>query len=203
MKKVFTILCILLVSISSVLGQNPSKCELKPEQAPAIRGFRLLMTADDLKRKLPNVQIPAANELGLAFSEVTFFPLPDRFNISYGTEGSANTYDVRKLTEFKGWERINFELLDNKVVTLTIFYDASVKWDKLSTFTSQMSSLLKLPDNWTDGILMCNGFNVSAEVYPGLSQKGTIQFSSDEALNTYEQRKKAAEETKRKQFKPE
>lgn len=199
MNRIFIILCFLFIFVSSDLGQNIPKCELKPEQSPEIRGLKLSMTADELKRKFPNLQVPIPDEFGLAHFYIAFFPLPDRFNISYGTENADNHYDTRKFSAFKGWEQLEFELLDNRVVTLKIDYDASVKWNDLSAFTSQMTSLLKLPDSWSEDSLNCDGFRVNAEVFSG---KATIQFSSEVAVKTYENRKKEAEEKKRKEFKP-
>jgi hypothetical protein len=130
-------------------AQQPQSqaCTLTVEQAPELRGFRLGMTLDQVRARIPNVQVRQL-EFGLS-------------------DANASNLDA---AAYKGVISIYFGFLDDHLVRLQVFYE-SVPWKTADQFASRVSESLRLPDAWKTSQgwskeLKCVGFDVVAEASP-------------------------------------
>jgi hypothetical protein len=114
-------------------AQQPT-CSVKLDQvseASELRGFRLGMTYEQVKARVPQVS----------------FPPPDQFGVAKTTINPAFDPSFDK-PSFEGVRTISMDFLDGKLVTLWIGYDGSFKWQKFDEFVAGMSKALNLPSLW-------------------------------------------------------
>lgn len=168
------------------------------------------MNLSEITKKIPKAEIPKSDELGFSKFTLSFFPLPDRYT-SYGQDETPNSIDTDKFTDFKGWQTVTLELIDNKVVSIEIQYDSSIKWKNLMEFIGQFSVSFNLPSSWQSdttseskfnqsNFIVCNNFKIEARMR---GQTNPIIFFFDlNAPKIFKQRKFALEERGKKGFKP-
>lgn len=205
MKNLLLLFYVLFVPIM-VCGQNQN-CSATPESI-VIRGLRLGMSSSEIKMKFSKVKIPKANNLGYSRFIISFFPLPDRYT-SYGEDELSNSIDTGKFVDYKGWQSIEFESIDEKVVSMKITYDSAMKWKNLDEFTSRFSESTKLPNQWLSNseskyfqksYMNCEKLRAEAEMTGQTNP--IIYFVDTEAPKTMKQRKSALKEKEKKNFKP-
>jgi hypothetical protein len=170
-----TFAAILFVFLFSLLcfGQQ---CTLKSEQlpdAPELRGFRLGMSFDQVKARVPQVQFGHADEFGVTKTSIN--PLYDaRFDKAFFA-------DVRT---------ISFDFLDGKLATLWIGYERSFKWQTVDEFVTGISHSLNLPAAWSakraGQQLHCDGFTISVAPIAG---SPSIRLTEDAAEQTITERR--------------
>ena len=160
------------------IGIQSAQCTLKPEQAPALRGFRFGMTLGDVKAKVPGFNV---QQFGNGSASGSFTPL--------------NVGEAEKI-KYGGVNYINLNFLDERVVGVTIDYH-DVRWLNGEQFTSAVSDKLALPRAWEGERLACNGWEVKAS-----ASQTSIGFSvlgTDEVLR---KRQREKEELQRRAFQP-
>jgi outer membrane protein TolC len=137
-------------------------CTLNVAQAPAIGGFRLGMTLDEVQARFPASSIPAPNDIGITTLHLRGIQAPP---------GSA----------FEGANNITVELLDNRLAYIRVSYPISNKWQSKDEFIASIAERLNIRGPWRsfydwenknirdsedlrDSALECNGFRLSAGI---------------------------------------
>ena len=157
-----------LVCAASISAQQ---CTVKSDQLqdpPELRGFRLGMTFDQVKARVPQIQFGRPDETGLTKTSIN--PLYDpRFD-------KASFADIRT---------ISFDFLEGKLTTLWIGYESSFKWQSVDEFVRQISKSLNVPGSWSPKRggqqLHCDGFTVFVALIAG---SPSIRLSDDAADQT-------------------
>jgi hypothetical protein len=171
----------LMLAFAVAASAQESKCSLKLTELPVVpelRGFRLGMTIEQVKARLPKVQVRPADEFG--FTSLNIFPVYEP--------------GIDKQT-FEGVRTISLEFLDDHVSSLWIGYDKSFKWQTLDEFTAAMTTALKLPNAWRTKfrtrLLDCADFTVA--VIP-VGESPSIKINDETARELLEKRRSAKEE---------
>src|SRR5216684_3166609 len=182
-KRTLGLLLLALGTVTTASAQQ-SSCSAKIDQlpdAPELRGFRLGMTYDQVKTRVPPIQFGVADPFGVAKTSInpSFDPRFDK----------ASFADVRT---------ISLDFLDGKLVTLWIGYESTFKWQKLDEFVAGMSEVLNLPAAWLPKRgtqqMTCDGFSVFASVIagsPGI--RITDEVAQETIVNRREEAAAAAE----------
>jgi hypothetical protein len=148
-----------------------AQCMLKSDQlpdAPELHGFRLGMTPEQAKARVPLIQFGRADEIGVIKTSIN--PLYDpRFD-------KVAFADVRT---------ISVDFLDEKLTTLWIGYENTFKWRTVDEFVAGISKSLNLPAAWAakrGGQQMhCEGFTIAVSLIAG---SPSVRFSDDAADET-------------------
>ena len=156
-----------------------SNCSVKIDQlpdAPELRGFHLGMTYDQVKTRVPPIQLGLADQSGVAKTSI---------NPSFGPQfDKASFADVRT---------VSLDFLDGKLVSLWIGYESTFKWQKLDEFVAGMSKSLNLPAAWSPKRgaqqMTCDGFSVFASVIAG---SPGIRITDEVAQETIANRREEA-----------
>jgi hypothetical protein len=111
-----------------------TQCLLKLAELPAseeLFGFRLGMTAAQVKAHIPQIVFGKTNDLGVSKTTIN----PD--------------FDPRiDKNAFAGVRTISLDFLDNRVSSLWFGYESSFKWHTVPDFVAGISQSLRLPDAW-------------------------------------------------------
>lgn len=171
----------LIITGSFQLSAQETKCSLKLAELPSIpelHGFHLGMTIDEVRGRLPKVQIRGADEFG--FTAFNIFP-----DYETGIDKKA----------FEGVRSISLEFLDGHASAVWVGYDKSFKWQTIEEFTSGITTALKLPDAWRSKfrtrVLDCSDFTLA--VIP-VAESPSLKITDDAARELLEKRKAAKEE---------
>ena len=125
-------LLILLCAVN-VLAQE-SQCSLKLAElldAPELLGFRIGMTTDQVKARIPQVVFGRVDDFGTSKTSIN----PD-FDSS-----------IDKST-FAGVRTVSLDFLDGRITSLWFGYDSSFKWQTVPDFVKGISGSLHLPNAW-------------------------------------------------------
>ena len=178
--KTLWLLGVALLSSIAASAQIPT-CSLKIDQLPdsaELRGFRLGMTYDQVKARVPQVQFGHADQFGIAKISINpyFDPRIDK----------AGFADVRT---------ISLDFLDGRLVTLWIGFESTFKWESLDKFVAGMSKALSLPATWSPKRggrqISCAGFSVFASLIAG---GPNIRLADEAAQETIATRREEAAE---------
>ena len=153
-----------------------AQCTLKSEQlpdAPELHGFRLGMTPEQAKARVPLIQFGRADEIGIIKTSIN--PLYDpRFD-------KVSFADVRT---------ISLDFLDEKLTTLWVGYEHTFKWQTVDDFVGGISKALNLPAAWAPKRggqqLHCDGFTIAVSLIAG---SPSIRLSDDAADETIARRR--------------
>lgn len=178
------ILALIFVCAVAVAAQAASPCPLKVAQltdAQELRGFRLGMTVEQVKARLPKLELGPTDAFGLMKTSFSpdFDPAMDK-------------------TAFQGVRTISLEFLDGRLTSLWIGYNKAFKWQALDEFVTGMSRALGLPaTGWAQRSrggqqLACNDFQAAAQMIAG---SPSLHISDETAHSTWETRQAEAEET--------
>ena len=180
LKKLGIAVTLTLTFIYAAAGQE-AKCTLKLAELPAateLRGFRVGMTAEQVKARLPKQQLKPADEFG--FTALNIFP-----DYEPGIDK----------TTVEGVRTISLELLDNRVFSIWIGYDKSFKWQTLDEYATGISAALKLPNTWRTKfrtlLLDCADFTVAIVPVGG---SPSIKITDNAARELLDKRRAAKEE---------
>lgn len=174
-------LWLLVVSLctAKTLSAQPPQCAVKIDQLPNIaelRGFRLGMTFEQVKARVPQIQFGPADQFG-----VTRTSINPSFDRSFD---QASFADVRT---------ISLDFLDGRLINLWIGYQSSFKWQTLDEFVAGMGNVLNLPAGWSvkrgGRQLTCEGFSVFASLIAG---SPSIRLTDDPAQETIATRREEA-----------
>jgi hypothetical protein len=175
-----------------------SQCTLKVAQAPAVRGVKLGMKVDDVLAMFPgsreDIQVKNAltdNEISPKFGVTSFGVAPTQFG---GKE------------RFIGISSYYFTFLDGRMVRYGVLYPRP-PWPRAEDFVNKIASAFQLSQasNWAideqgQRNLTCDGFRVQAMVRDG--RGSVVIMTSDDPYKIARDRKAAAEEKEREEFKP-
>ena len=173
-------LIVALLSAIAASAQQPT-CTLKIDQLPdsvELRGFRLGMTYDQAKARVPQIQFGHADPFGVAKTSINpyFDPRIDKTGFA----------DVRT---------ISLDFLDGRLVTLWIGFESKFKWRSLDEFVAGMGKSLNLPAAWPPKRggrqISCEGFSVFASLIAGGPD---IRLTDEAAQETIATRREEAAE---------
>ena len=161
------LLTIILAGAIVATAQQPA-CTLKLDQmpdAPELRGFRLGMTYDQVRKRVPQIQFGPSDQFGVA--KVSINPTFDR------RFDQASFEDVRT---------ISLDFLDGRLVILWIGYDSTFKWQTVDKFVAGVSNSLKVPAAWSakrgGQQLICDQFSLFVSMIAG---SPSLRISDEEA----------------------
>lgn len=176
-----TLSLILLMACANLIAAQDGKCALKLAELPAapeLRGFRVGMTVEQVKARLPKFQLRHPDEFG--FTSLNIFP-----DYEPGIDKAA----------FAGVRTVSLDFLDGRVFLVWIGYDKTFKWQTIDEFVSGIGAVLKLPDAWRSKfrtrLLDCADFSVA--VIP-VGESPSLKISDDAARALLDKRKAAREE---------
>lgn len=173
--------CGLLLCSAAAASAQAAKCTLKLAQLPTVpelRGFRLGMTLEQFRARVPKLILRPADEFGA--TAINIYPEHE------------NNIDK---TTFEGVRTISLEFLDGRVVSLWVGYAPEFKWKTLEEFLAHMPSALNLPDAWQvkgrGKQMTCDDFQVTISTIGG---NPSIHLLDPAAKLTLDERKAAKEE---------
>ena len=178
--KTLWLLVVVCLSVTAASAQ-PQTCSLRIDQltdSTELRGFRLGMTYDQVKARVPQVQFGHADQFGVARTSINplFDPRIDKVAFA----------DVRT---------ISLDFLDGRLVTLWIGFENTFKWQTLDEFVAGMSKSLSLPATWPPRRggrqVNCDGFSVFASLIAG---SPSIRLTDGPAQETIATRREEAAE---------
>jgi len=178
---------LLLVTLLIGGGQAATaQCTLKSDQlpdAPELHGFRLAMTPEQAKARVPLIQFGRPDEIGVIKTSIN--PLYDpRFD-------KVSFADVRT---------ISLDFLDEKLTTLWIGYESTFKWQTVDAFVAGISKSLNLPAPWTPKRggqqLHCDGFTIAVSLIAGSPSVRLSDDAADETIATRREEATAAAESR-------
>src|SRR5829696_9423429 len=119
-----------------LLAQSaPAQCTKKAAELPAapeLSGFRLGMTKEQIKARVPQ----------------SVFGHTDPFGVSKTTINPYFDPSIDK-TRFEGVRSISLDLLDERLTSLWIGFDETFKVQTIDEFVKLISQSLQLPANWS------------------------------------------------------
>jgi hypothetical protein len=148
------------------------QCSLKLDQlvtAAELRGFRLGMTFDEVKKRVPQVRFGHADEFGVTKTSI------------------SPSYDLRfDQASFADVRTISLDFLDGKLTTLWIGYERSFKWPTVEEFVGGISKSLNLPNAWapkkSGRQIQCDGFTLFVSMIAGGPSVRLSDNAAEEAI---------------------
>ncbi len=112
-----------------------TQCSLKLADlppAPELLGFKLGMTTEQVKVRVPQVVFGRQNEFGVSKTTINpdFDPTIDK-------------------STFAGARSVSLDFLDGRLTSLWFGYDDSFKWKTVDEFVKGISQSLRLPEAWS------------------------------------------------------
>jgi hypothetical protein len=179
--KHLALLCPMILCCALTLHAQETKCALKSAQlaaAPELRGFRLGMTIEQFRERVPNLTVRQPDEFGA--TAINIYPEHE---------------DKIDRATFEGIRTVSLEFLDGRVVSLWVGYAPEFKWKSVDEFLAGISRSLALPDAWVvksrGKQLSCEDFQVTVSSIGG---NPSIRIVDESARRTLEARKAAKEE---------
>jgi hypothetical protein len=187
---------------TSAQQESPSPCTLTVTKAPVIRGLRLGMSTDEAL-----VLFPGARESQQWSSELKRSKEPA--SLGFLSLQLPNS-DYQLGESIKEIRYLVIRLLDDRVVGYSVTYQRypiGADWNSTEEWVTKLSETLGLPEakQWAtkdsgrfgSRSLQCNGFEIEANYSNGPSI--SVFTKVDKEL---QERRKAHEEQKRREFKP-
>lgn len=179
-------------------ASNQPGCSLTEATSPKIRGLRLGMTTQELLALFPGStnrkDIKDALEKSRASTDeavyLTFDPAADSGKSEFADVGSVSA-----------------GLHKGKVMDLAVQY-VSPPWGTIDEWVAKVSESFQLPgaQSWKAGpnetpnrVLRCVGIDIEAAIQGG---GGSVRLRNTEVFKGIEERAKAADEKRRRDFKP-
>lgn len=132
MSRTFLPLLLLLLLVHSASAQCTKKMSELPA-APELEGFKLGMTRDQIKERLPQSKFGKADPFGV--SKTTINPYFD---------------DTIDKTKFEGVRSISLDLLDDKLTSIWIGFDETYKVHTAEEFVKAISQSLQVNGTWSN-----------------------------------------------------
>jgi hypothetical protein len=180
--------CLLLVgatllsalSCATQVRAQTTQCTLRLAELPEsaeLFGFRLRMTAEQVKARLPHI----------AFGSV------DDFGVSKTTTNPAFNADLDK-SAFAGIRTISLDFLDNRLSSLWLGYESSYKWQTVPDFVAGISQSLHLPDAWEPwksrgSRIRCADFQITVSTIAGGASFHFIDEAAEQIIAARRQAK--------------
>lgn len=179
-------LLLILTCVLTASAQQPLKpCTLTLEQSPEVRGLKLGQPFAAMEMRFPrrHPRYDRIDEAGIR-QEITSAPA------------------LRNPELLKGVMLLRTVYLDDKLASIEVAYDRSVRWQSAAHFTAAIVEQLKLPNHGWRKLhpgaltLQCNGFAIETLGSSSLKVERS-DFDSEVA-----KRRAAVEQKKRVEFKP-
>ena len=178
------------------------RCLLSLKQSPTIRGFRLGMSIDEVKRRFTTgFENARADRLG-----VISVQLPEA-----GVRWSSVAVNP---TEFDGVFQLGFVFFDERLIQISYQYMPDARWRDISQFLDVLSPSLNLNQQLWDvtstynATLACDGFSMKAGLYLTYTPQSSPRIDMiDTAAQTLSSKRRAdairqSEEERRRAFRP-
>jgi hypothetical protein len=178
----FTLLFLALLITMAAGVSTAAQCTQKLSELPAapeLLGFKIGMTKDEIKARIPQTRFPHADEFGV--TKTTINPYFDE------------SIDKSKL---EGVRSISLDLLDDHLTSLWIGYDETYKVPSLDDFIKSVSESLKLTGTWSSARnkgqqLRCTDFQVFVST---VARGPSLRIVDVAAEDSIAQRRQAKEE---------
>ena len=193
MAVVFGLVSTAAAQTSNTLGSVASECKLTLAQAPAIRGMRLGMSAEQLLAQIPGSE--ADSDLLAKLSR-------DYFGSRSARVVPGNYVTAQE--KFAGIKSVDVHFLDGRLMSLYIQYDGP-EWSSANQFVARLAELLNLPGvaSWkpvNSGLaIVCDGFEISGQI-PGPAI--VIKDTKVDTGKVLRERAEVPKEKARRAFKP-
>src|SRR5687768_12167109 len=168
----------ILVWTCGVTAQE-APCTLKLEQLPSaseLHGFRLGMTIDQVKARVPPVVFGRTDQFGLSRTSI---------NPHFDSRFDAASFD--------GVRTVSLSFLDGRLFEIWIGYDTGFKWQKLEDFVAGFGKALGLPGKWhakgRGQLMSCDGVEIFASMVGG---SPGLRLTDTAAEHTLTSRREAA-----------
>jgi len=176
------LLFVFLLTCFATVSAQP--CHLKVNQlgnAPELLGFRLGMTFDEVKARVPKVRFGHTDHTGVSKTSIS-----PNYDPGFDHTGFA---DVRT---------VSFEFLDGKLSSLWIGYESSFKWPTIDEFVEGISKSFALPTAWSlkrgSRELRCDGITLFVSMIAGGPSFRVTDDAAEETIaNRREREANAAE----------
>jgi hypothetical protein len=172
---------LIVFSATTVFAQE-SKCSLKLAElpsAPELFGFRMGMTSDQAKTRVPQIAPGRVDDFGVSKTSINpdFDPHIDKASL-------------------EGVRTVSLDFLDGRLTSLWFGFDSSFKWTTVPDFVSGISQTLHLPDAWTTWKirgqqLKCADFQITVTI---VAQGASFRIIDETAEQTIAARREAKEE---------
>lgn len=177
----FALILVLLIPFG-VRAQNGCRTKIAelPESAE-LRGFRLGMTMEQVKARVPQVVFGPTDPLGTSKTTINpyFDPRIDK----------AGFADIRS---------VSLDFVDGRLVSLWIGYEETFKWTSVEDYVTGISKALSVPAGWAawkgrGQQLRCGDFEMTVSMVARGPSFRIFDLAADETLTA---RRTAAEEAK-------
>jgi hypothetical protein len=180
---------VLATAALAVAQENACKAKLADlPTVPELCGFRLGMTPDQVKVRVPQVKFGRTKEFGVAKTSISpdFDPRIDKTNFA----------DVRT---------VSLDFLDERLTSLWIGFESTFKWKTPEEFVKGISHELAVPDEWTTKgrtrQLTCADFQMSVSMIGGGPSLRIVDVPAEETIAARRQAKE--DETEAEEAAPE
>jgi hypothetical protein len=172
----FILLC------ASLATAQDRQCTLKLAQlpdAPELFGFRIGMTKDQVKARVPQVVFGRTQAFGVLKTSIN----PD--------------FDPRiNKSTFAGVRTVSLDFLDDRITSLWLGYDSSFKWHTVPEFIEGISQSLHLPPVWSPWKsrgqqLRCADFLMTVSI---VAEGASFRILDENAEETLTARREAQQE---------
>ena len=169
LRPLIPLLFVIFVTPTMILAQCTQKLAELPA-APELMGFRLGMTKEEIKTRVPQ----------------TVFGHTDHFGVSKTTINPQ--FDTRiDQTKFAGVRSISLDLLDERLVSLWIGYDETFKAKTIEDFVKLISASLKVSGDWSASRgrgqqLKCADFHLYVSSIAGSPSLRVLDFAAEELI---------------------
>ena len=176
-------MALVLVLISAAHASSQAEpCPMKLAdlpQVPELMGFRLGMTTDQVKARVPQVIFGQTDELGSSKTTIN----PD--------------FDPRiNKATFAGVRTVSLDFLDGRLTSLWLGYDGTFKWQNVDDFVKGISQSLRLSNVWLPWRshgqqLRCADFQMTITI---VAEGPSFRIVDQSAEDTLAARREAKEE---------
>lgn len=192
MTRLLGLLFLLAFAPASFAQSNQTKCELTAAQFPAIRGFRLGMDLETVRREIQLDDLYKFEPQKLGFIK---YDLPVYLNRDASDR-------------FKGLRNVNLGFIDGALALLELDYNFETKWNSIDEFVEAVSKSLNLPAQWNtfssagrskERILSCRDMQIEASL---ARPSPFLRLYKSDLNVTLRERQEKVEAEKRKTFTP-
>lgn len=177
---------ILILLCASAVTAQDRQCTLKLAQlppAPELFGFRIGMTKDQVKVRVPQVVFGRTQAFGVLKTSIN----PD--------------FDPRiDKSTFAGVRTVSLDFLDDRITSLWLGYDGSFRWHTVPEFIAGISQALHLPQAWSPWKsrgqqLRCADFTMTVTVVADGPSFRILDETAEETLNARREAQPETEES--------
>lgn len=171
---------LIFVAAGVCAAAQEAQCALKLSElpvSPEMLGFRLGMTTDEVKKRIPQVVFGRVDDFGVSKTTIN----PD--------------FDTRiDKASFPGVRSVSLDFLDGKLTSLWFGYDPTFKWRTVDQYVKEISQALRLRGTWTNWRirgqrLRCADFELTVSMLGEGPSFRILDLNGDETLAARRQAK--------------